>query len=755
MCPCDPNSININIPDGPSGPAIPGFGLPGVPNLPIPDFKGLLGPPDLSGIFELVKVLLPVGELKSPLNPNFGKDIIDGVIKVLDQFLPFLMLYKFFLPLLKMILCVIEVICALPNPVKTANAVQRLFRECIPLFLALFPLLALIVMIIALLILIIQIIQYVILLIVQLIKLIIINIRTLFKAIDRADKEVILAVAKKIGIILCLFQNVFVVFLMISLVIQIFKDILQLGFAIPPCDSSDFQNCCTADVCPNFIKYSNFIRTTGSFQYISQVQSLPNLAGINQNDPLYSVLIGSLPQKIDRESSFRFYDQASAHAPSGEYTTEGYSAGPNSYLYQQFINMIDAKDIPEPPKPVFFPTDSNYTASTPPNQAPYLVDMKFLYNPSDWGRSVSSTNKIRHLVFKDCIITNPTESLLIQPDNSFKVNPTGVLKMAGGKGFEEDGVTVVTGYDTNASNNTTEVSAQATIENFLFIKNPPKTIFQSITDFPTVIINNIEYTFKINHSVLLSKDLITNGCMPQVNIDKTFTNAVFSNDFNTKIAQLQNLVFPDVTKAQECVFSAIDAFRNDVTESGAQQLQATAIACMQQLQQETESTINSIIPIGFDQYRSTIEINPSVQFTSKKIQVKVDLKESSGASLCGSLPSASASSLAEKIIPHVTFGDITSFSYDGSRYFIAEIGSKTAGVGELEISFDNKKISDTNIPADLSKQSSVSVRKIEYQFIYASSGVGTTSVGIGDSSDGQPRRDDGDVSREEISSGDS
>lgn len=768
MSPCDPNSISIDIPDGPSGPVIPGFGIAFNPTLPTINFT-LPGPPDLEGLFNLIKMLLPIGNLQTTLNPNFGKDIIDAIIAVLNQFLPFLMLYKFFLPILKLILCVLEVICALPNPVKVIAAVQRLFRECIPLFLSLFPILALLIMILAILLLILQLILYIIMLIIQLIKLILKNIIILKKAIERADAESILAIVAKFIRILCLFQNLFVIFSMILLIIQIFKDILAMLFAIPPCDDSDqsqFQNCCTPDVCPNFVKYSSFIRTTGSFRYISSVNSAPNIdtAALFPGVPAETIapFLAAI-SKSSRLQSFQFYDDASAKAPAGEYTTKGIVVDSDAYIYQQFINMVDPKDpnfakyaalytLPGMTKPIFFPTDSTYTAKTPVSQAPYTVDIKVMYDPEQWGRTAAESGPKRYITFKDCIVISPTSALLNNADNTTQIKSTGVLSIAGGSAVEEDGTKII-GYDTSAANNYTRLAAdaqdnQATIENFLFVKNNSNVV-TNIEGIDYINLNNVEYTFKVNNAILAAKGITNYSCSPEVNADRTFTNAAFSNNLNVKLAELKDFQFPDLAKAQQCVFAAIDMFRNNVTEEGAQTLQATSIACMQQLQAETEAAIGKIIPIAFDKYKSTFEVDPSIQFTSKTIKVKVDLKEASGASIVGGLPLTPAADVAKKIVPNITFGDITPFSYDGSRYFVAEISSKIAGSGTIDIAFDNNKISDVNIPSNLSEQSSISIRKLNYEFIYSPANIGTTSVGIGDTSDGQaPRRDDGDISRQ-------
>ena len=125
---CNPNDLNINIPSGPGIP-IPGFGLPTSIGLPTNLFpEGF--PEDILEIFDKISLLLPSGILKPNLNIKFQKDIFDGILNLLNKFFPFLMMYKFFLPVLNLIVCIIEVLCAFPRPFKMRKAVKKLFRNC-------------------------------------------------------------------------------------------------------------------------------------------------------------------------------------------------------------------------------------------------------------------------------------------------------------------------------------------------------------------------------------------------------------------------------------------------------------------------------------------------------------------------------------------------------------------------------------------------------------------------------------------------
>lgn len=717
--PCNPNSININIPPGPAGPTIPGFGFSY--NFPMPNIDLNISPPDLSGLFNLLSFLLPSGQIKSALNPNYGRDIIDQIIKLLDGFMPFLMIYKFFLPLLKLILCVLEVICAIPNPKKVANALKRLFRECIPAFLNLFPLLAFIIMLISIFLLILQIISYLIILILKIIDLLIRNIRTLYKALNNYKDEVaVLAVVKKIGLVLCLLQNLFVIFEIILFIFAIIKDILSLAFAIPPCGNGDtaaYDNCCTPDVCPKFLKYGDISNTSGNLLCISQV-----IGDVSISFP-------GITQTV-RAQTFQLDDTAQTD------------------IYKQFINMINAQDITGTDKPIFYPTDGTYTGSTPPKQAPYTVDVEMYYNPANWGRNLPADGVARNIIFKNCIVTAPTSQYLINDQNVNNPNPTGTLLLSGGKGYEADGTTILYGYDSNIPQQQT--TDQATLNTFLFLPEsvltPPYVLPSDGYQF-----SNVTYTLKPNYDVLSGKGIITIGCRPDVNDEREFTNNTFALETNGKLAALRSLQLPDLATAKDCAFLAIDGLRSpgNLTEDYVNNVfKPTIINCLQTLTNDTKEKLVQLINIGQDQYVSTSTLDHPIQFTTQPIKVTVDLKTSDNVSLIGNLPEDVAASIGSKIIPSITFGKITDFIYDGSAYFNANITSGLAGTGQLTIEYDGKVFSDIIVPANPDDPRSIETRVLNYQFIYTPVAGNVSQVGIGDTSDGAPRRDESDVSRD-------
>ena len=500
--------------------------------------------------------------------------------------MPFLMLYKFFLPILNIIICIIEVLCALMNPFKLISAIHRLFNKCIPEFLNIFPIFALIIMIISLLLLIVALIEYIAAQILKLVALILRNINALNNAFQNGDSNGVLVIAQKLSALLCAFQNLFVLFSIFSIIIDVIRDILSLAFSIPPCqdgNSGDINSCCTPDVCPEIVQ-SNYTRFTGTFKYIPQFGTSTLFAGFpspfNQNN--FTI----------RNESWQFFDTQETPA-------------------QALRNIFDAIDVTTTdgsPKPVFFPADSTYTATADIKQVPYLFDMRMFYVPQVWGR----TGQSRFIRFTNIIMPTVPSTSLFEADNSVQNIFNGVSGLVGGAGFEDDGKTPLSAYQANGITPTT---GTATINNFFHMParfEPASSFFPpSINDGYTI--NNVEYTFKPNIAPLLQKSLVTLGCVPSVALSKGFVNNIFASDIGLKTQLLTNLLngtpnpatgetntFPDPNAAQQCLLNAIATLRSNMTTEGVAEFQATCDLCLGQLLSDTNSALDSLIGIGID-----------------------------------------------------------------------------------------------------------------------------------------------------------
>lgn len=691
---CDPLSDSSFSPPSPSG--IGGFAIP-LPDLNIP-FPAI-SMPDLTQLFNEITLILPPGTLRPNFEPDFANDVYAGINDILSKFTPFLMAYKFFLPVLNLILCIIEILCALMNPFKVFRAIRRLFRECIPEFLAIFPFFALPIMIISLLLLILSLIEYLVNRILQMILIIIDNIILLGKAAQRLDNDSIINIIKKVGDLLCLLQNLFVILGVILILIQIIKTLLSLIFKIPPCDSTDGSNdgCCTTDVCPDFIKNNNTITSnTGFLQYYNQVAIDSGLSLPPSFGPLISVV---------RQESWQFYD-------------------PNLSIRQAFINITRAYDLPVGFVKVFFPAGVSYNTTTSPSSVPYTIDFRFFYNPTIFG--VSDPKGARFIKAVNVIVQNPPTAGVITFDGYTLIGPlNGTLNLVGGVMTEDDGTPILNTQGMTIPLNT-------------FIhQSPTLTGITHPTD--GILFQDLTYTFTINHEILFGENLITLGCVPDVAIDKNFINTTIGAQFNingTKLGNVSNLL-PDITATQNCVIGAITTFRQNLSVDSANAFQTNILNCLNGLSQQTSTALTAATAAGFDQYKSSFSVNPSIQFTTLPIEVSVSINESSGQLITSNLPASVASQLASQLSANITLGSISPFTYDGYNFFVANITSSIPGNGNVQVAFDNNFISTLSNPTSIDQPGSVAVNSLQYTFVQSS--VISTGFDI--------RRDDGDIAR--------
>lgn len=692
--PCTP-ILPSNFSPPPSGvgglaPSIPPLNIP-FPDQPLQD---------LLLLFESIFMISPVGIIRVNFEPDVLNDVYQGINDLLKKIFPFLMIYQFFLPVLELILCIIEILCSLLNPVKLRKQMNILFRVCIPAFLSLFPQFAIIILILTLLQLLLTLIEYLLGRIVYLLLIIIENIIILSKAIQRADNDSVIAITKKVGDLLCLLQNLFAILGVFNLIIQIIKALLSLTFKIPPCSDSNPNSCCSPDVCPEFIKNNtDIISSDGYFLYYNEVGLDSGLILPPGFPPIVSVI---------RNESWQFYD-------------------PSLSQNQAFINITKAFDLPAGINTVFFPSGATFTETSPSSSAPYTITFTALYNPTVFQRT--DPLGVRNIQIVSAIVVAPPTAGVLSYNGTTYIPPNnGTLNLIGGTVQETSGTPII-----NPSTN-----VAYTVNEFFHL---PTNINGEIP-LPTdgILFSNISYDFNINHDVLIASGLITVGCAPDVAANKNFINATIGAQFNTNSANLENVVLPDVNAAQECVINALATYRNNISEASTNAFQTTMTNCLTQLQNETNAAISSIINAGYDPYTSTFTVEPSIQFTTVAIVVSVSLNEASGNLMTNNLTPSVAALLAPQITANITFGSITPFVYDGYQFFTADITSDIDGNGTVQIAFDNSFISVLNNPTDTTQTPSVSITTTPYTFV---SSPAISAPGVG-----EPRRDPSDIARD-------
>lgn len=687
MSKCSPKQLKFE-PKDPSLPnLVPGFGISKSLNIDLNPDLDLDGyaPPDLDYLTKLVDLIMPGGSLKQPYNIKVDESVFDAIVKYMDKAYPFLMYYKLLLPILELILCIIEVLCALPNPFKTVRAVRRLFRNCIPNFLSIFPIFALPLFLISLLLLLIALIEYILQQLAKIIELITKNIRILRNAYERKDAISYKAVLQKIAWSLCVFEGLFVVFSIFKAIFDVIKEILNRSFSLPPCDdgvNSD-DSCCSTDVCPAFFKNKEIESRSGTLQYLHEIRQASTFA---------SGLIGTssnIVYSTVRNQSIQFFD-----------------AIPEKN--KQFINISRPYDLSY--EKVFFPKDVSYNKDTPPQQAPYTVDMRIFYVPQQYGRYDAAGS--RFVKIKDCIVVKEPVSYIDTYENQTSNFSEGVLRLAGGKVFEDDGVTPV---NLNGS--------QATIDSLINKPAEEHSYYYLPDANDAITYTSVSYTLKINHDLLSMKHgLITIGCLPEASEDKASLSAAVGSAAAKQGAVKGILAdnFPDPSATIDEVNTALSGFRANVSVEGANLLRDTVTVSLNKLKQDALRAVEKMILISYDQYKSNVYLDTDMQFTTLPIKVKAEILDANGQSVTSNLPASVASNVAKKISAQATFGNVGDFEYDGSRYFYANISSEEAGQGSITLIMDQNVISKLDIPSDLTKPISISAKSLDYKFVFAS-----------------------------------
>jgi hypothetical protein len=691
--PCSPNDNTINPP------IVPPIGLGGFAPITVP-FPAVDIPTDwIEDIYDLVNklgLLFPSGLFKPNID-NFTKDLFDLISDLLSQIAPFLSFYNFIMALFKLILCIIEVLCAIPNPFKIASAMIKLFTECLPPFLNLFPWLALIAMIIALILLIIALIEYIIATIIAIIEEIIRNIMILANGLSFQDVASTLAAINKLAELLCFIQNILAIFIALAAIIAIIQALAQLAGATV-CDE-DTAACCTADVCPPFIKNSPWSGTAGTMLYNKQVG--PDFAAMfaGLDPPLTEEMIAMLsPPDPPRRERWQLFDDSSS-AP---------------YDFADITRpVIDFSSFP-PLIATFWPEGMTYNSETPSTKAPYNVDLRMLIDPSQFNPS--DTDGARYMRVNGCITVRRPLNFTVLFNNFPNPNEgnNGVLYIEGGLVFEDDGTTP---YMVNGS--------QATLNTFIHEETGKGTTLPN----DTITFSNIEYTFKPVYGVLMGHTLITAGCLPEVAAEKRIMNAVLvSEDIRAVVEKLQPApvgtkaglasvgVLPNVGGAQLCAINALSDFRKDVSIPKAAVFQASILACLTDLREQCVAVVTGAVLAGASQFKSQVSLDPSLQFTSRAITATVVLKDPGNTNLAQNLPLETQEAIQSKIKGEVTLGDISGFVYDAETgSFNAKITSEIAGDGSLTVTFNNKVLSVV-VPGNQST-STIEENSLPYTFI--------------------------------------
>ncbi len=683
---CDPSANNINIFPGP-GTSLPGLGLPfSIPKVPFPDVALPEGiPEDILDLIERIFALFPQGIKFIPNADALTKGIWDVLASLFNQLAPFLAFYKFIQALLNIILCIIDVLCALLNPWATMRAVRRLFSRCLPDFLSLFPWLALLIMILALILLLIALIKYIIEVILAYIRQILRNLEILARALTVADEEAILAAVNKLAYLLCLIEQLFAILLAIAALFAIIRPLMDiLGRSVCARGRDD---CCTDDFCPSFIATGGLEgnkSATGQLIYFNRVEP------VLPDDPIFEFL-GNVSLPALRDEKWQFIDD-----------------DPVDFEFVEIITPSPEYGF------IYWPEGDTYESNANVVNVPYLLDMNIMVDPAEFGNP-SDTEGYRKFSIQNIIVRQkPTTSPSTWNNSTDTGITTGSLILVGGKVFESDENDGYTPYYIG--------SDQATLETFISRDTLYRNTLPTIDDGYYFL--DVEYTFRYNYEVLVDKKIITMMCQPDLALESAVVNAEFSDTRSAfeKLGELPDIgtLTPDRTDgtgALGCLARSLTKFRKNINAESAAVFESESTACLNDLLAEAEDFYCRGVAETVDRFQTTIELDPDIQFIEHDIDVTVQLRDKTGTQLGVGVDANLGACLADLVTGEATFGELSTFEYDGYGDFVATISSDTAGTGELTVFVRQEPVADVINRDNDDVNSEIVTRVLPYEFI--------------------------------------
>jgi hypothetical protein len=683
---CSPSQNNINIPAPGPGPSLPGLGLPfSFPKIPFPDIEIPEGiPEDILALIDKLFALLPAGIKLIPNPDSLTKGIWDALASLFTQLAPFLAFYKFIQALLNIILCIIDVLCALKNPYALSKAIRRLFKKCLPDFLSLFPWIALIAMILALLMLLLALIEYIIKMIIAYLKQILENLKVLTRAITVGDEESILAAITKISYLLCLMEQLFSILLVIASLFAIIKPLMEMvGRGVCAKGSSD---CCNDDLCPSFIANlpDGQLNTTGRLIYQTGV-------GIEWPE----------------DSKFDFLKGISFSSPRPE-RWQFIDTNPGEY---KFLDIITPNSIGF--GFTYWPESEVYASDANALNVPYLLDMNVSLDPRLFGNPLDLKGP-RLFNIRDIIVKQkPTKYPLAWNNSVEKTDPvSGALMLVGGTVYEYDGYDGYTRYSIGEE--------PATLETL--ISRDEKSSIPISDDGYSFL--DVQYNLRYNYPVLVEKNLITLGCMPEIAIEAATLNAEYGDLRNVldKMGDLPDIgaLTPDRkdgSGALGCLARSMAKFRGNINEESGLIFSNEITECLNNLKDSTIDTYTNGATAAADRFKSDFERDPEIQFIDNNIQVTIRLKDKTGTLIGVNVGEEIGAKLATIIKIKPTLGKISDIIYDGYDSFKAALTSNKAGEGELR-AYLNGEVFATVINRDsIDLATEIVERVLPYEFI--------------------------------------
>ena len=583
---------------------------------------------------------------------NLG-DIITDLQRQLNVFAS---MYAIIAAIIQVIMCIIEIICALTNPFALIKAIIKLFGTCLPELLLVIPQLASLAYIMCMVKIVIAIVTYVLTILIPLIQNIQTNIINLKLAVVDKDEDALAAIAFKVTSLIKELLNLLGVLAPLEAIITIIKALIGMGIGFP---CGDDDPCCDANACPDVLKnyyldgYDGALNTyqTGNSSYMTLFFSATKLSELQ-------TLSSFFPREVDLSLIDKISD-----AP---YVLTIPKASNNKYIITDINSggLVTATQL----KPSQFL--DGYLSS--------VYNLGGVTTPVDvTGRYVRFGSSSGTFTASD--INNYVT--IIDPANLTNVGVWKITAFYDSKNVQLDG--------TVAGAWVSSVSLNPAIKNLNWFKLNPA---------PTDVTNG---SFKIdfNHTILMKYSLIGAGCHPAVAATKAITKArnpapVIPTlpDIAGSLACLDNCVtnLTDVKAAD--VIADPDGISTSVTNASV-----CISNCLTTLNNDMKQLAKDTYPSLVDVENSLLTAIPLTQVIGNSVKVSVTPIDKYGGIMGEGLPSGTI-----KVEAFTSLGNISTITEekdsDGeiTGVYSANLSSDNAGVAKVSAKIGGNFLKEFN-----------------------------------------------------------
>jgi hypothetical protein len=529
---------------------------------------------------------------------NLG-DIIADHARILSSFTSS---YGMITSVIRMIACIIDVICALLNPFTVPGAVIRLFGTCLPDFILIFPQLAIPAIIICMIKIVLSIVEYVTETIIPIVDDIISNVEMLNDAFANDNEDAKTAIAFKIVSLFKIFADTTGILTAMIALWEMIKALLDLGVAVPCGGSGGSCDGCGDDQCPDTIKQSS----------------------ISGTDGVLIVLYGSDP--FDFELRFFSSSKQSDFLVIRDFFPKGFD----------YSQIKDEDDLP-----YVIGVDGNTYAVTGVDSGG-TADLSPIQGEFNSDGFISSLN-LNGIPYLDPLSTRfGTSTLTFNSSFTNRYIELQEVRQSESAAAANNGVwRIDTVYD---AYNVLLKRSEDTWDDFAILNPAPHLRWKMKPSTPSSG-GNKTFQVDINHGELLRHELIGIGCLPAVRTTIDGFNNRFPEASDFSLPELPDLdeVISDINDSLYAVAPAsvdsqwvLDNY--DHIEDTIDDLVPNVTSILNDFEEDMLDYVDEVYPKVFNKENSTITAVPAIQIVGHQSIITVTPIDNNGGKLSKGLP---------------------------------------------------------------------------------------------------------------------